>query len=55
MALRVVLEELGFSIQRQEGFFQVTDAQGQILRFDLVKGGPAEKIFLKLLFPLDWK
>ncbi len=44
MALRV-LEELGFSIQRQR-VFQVTDAQGQILRFDLVRAA-RRKNFLK--------
>lgn len=55
MALRIVLEELGFTVCRREDFFQVADSRGRLLRFDLVKGGPAEKIFLKLLFPLDSK
>ena len=31
------------------------DGDGRERRFDFARGGPAEKLFLKLLFPLDDK
>lgn len=55
LALRMVLEELGFQIERSERSFHVLDRVGQERRFDFARGGPAEKVFLKLLFPLDAK
>lgn len=55
MTLQFVLDELGFSIRRQQSDFCVVDGAGNVRRFDLIRGGPAEKIFLKILFPLDAK
>lgn len=53
LALRAVLEDLNFQIERQERHFTVTDGSGKVRWFDFLKGGPAEKLFLKLLFPLN--
>lgn len=55
LALRMVLEELGFQVERGDNAFRVVDAGGRERRFDFARGGPAEKVFLKLLFPLDSK
>ena len=35
------------------GRFTVTGPDGSARSFDLIRGGPAEKLFLKILFPLD--
>ena len=53
LALRMVLEKLRFQVQRGQNHFRLTDASGQELRFDFTRGGAAEKLFLKLLFPVD--
>ena len=53
LTLRSVLEELNFHVSHEEGLFQVTDETGNRRQFDLIHGGPAEKMFLKLLFPVD--
>ncbi len=53
LALQAVLEELGFRVERGEASFRVTDREGRQRRFDFARGGPAEKLFLKLMFPLD--
>lgn len=53
LALRLVLEKLRFQVQRGQNRFRLTDASGQELRFDFTWGGAAEKLFLKLLFPVD--
>ena len=55
LALRMVLEEQGFQVERRESCFQLADRQGRERRFDFARGGPAEKLFLKLLFPVDGK
>lgn len=55
LALGMVLENLGFRVDRSAASFRITDPQGRGQRFDLVRGGPAEKLFLKLMFPLDTK
>lgn len=55
LALRMVLEELHYQVERTETHFRVLDPQGRERRFDIVRGGPAEKMFLKLLFPMDNK
>ena len=55
LALRAVLEDLGFRVERGKASFRVTDREGRQRRFDFARGGPAEKLFLKLLFPLDNK
>lgn len=55
LALRMVLEDLGFQVERGDVCFRVTDPLGRERRFDFAWGGPAEKLFLKLLFPLDTK
>ena len=51
--LRMVLESEAFTVQRSLTSFRVTDRQGGARLFDFARGGPAEKVFLKLLFPLD--
>lgn len=53
LSLRMVLESEAFGVQRRLTHFQVTDRQGGARLFDFTRGGPAEKVFLKLLFPLD--
>lgn len=55
LALRAVLEDLGFQVERGPASFRVLDGGGRERRFDFAQGGPAEKLFLKLLFPLDTK
>ena len=53
LSLRMVLASEAFDVQRSLTHFRVTDRQGGARLFDFARGGPAEKIFLKLLFPLD--
>lgn len=55
LALRLVLEELHFQVEHRDNFFRLLDGAGTERRFDFARGGPAEKVFLKLLFPLDTK
>ena len=55
LALRMVLEKLCFHVERGERSYQLIDGSGQARRFDFIQGGPAEKVFLKLLFPVDDK
>ncbi|MBU5625469.1 hypothetical protein KQI82_00785 [Oscillibacter sp. MSJ-2] len=55
VALRMVLENLGFRVERSVANFHITDSRGRERRFDLIRGGPAEKLFLKLIFPIDTK
>ena len=55
LALQLVLQELGFTVERQERQFWVLDGGQRRVQFDFLDGGPAEKVFLKLLFPLDNK
>ena len=51
LTLSSVLEELRFSVDNRTSHFSVTDGGGNARQFDFVNGGPAEKMFLKLLFP----
>lgn len=51
----MVLEELGLRVERNSSMFRFVDHRGQERRFDIARGGPAEKVFLKLLFPLGTK
>lgn len=55
LALHLALEELGFRVERGAQVFRVLDGTGRERQFDFARGGPAEKVFLKLLFPLDTK
>lgn len=55
LTLRMALDSLGFQVIRNSITFQVFDGDGRERRFDFARGGPAEKLFLKLLFPLDDK
>lgn len=55
LALEIVLEELDFQVERAERFFRMTGPDGRERRFDFARGGPAEKLFLKTLFPTDTK
>ena len=53
LALRMVLERLRFQVERTEHNYRVLDGSGQECHFDFTRGGCAEKVFLKLLFPVD--
>ena len=53
LALRMVLERLRFQAERTEHSYRVLDGSGQECHFDFTRGGCAEKVFLKLLFPVD--
>lgn len=53
LALGEVLEDLGYRVDRGPASFRVLDGEGRDRRFDFARGAPAEKLFLKLLFPLD--
>lgn len=52
MALRLALDELSIRVGWCCGEFHVTDAEGARLWFDFASKSPAEKLFLKLLFPV---
>ena len=47
------VDSLGFAVVNGAGRFTVTGPDGSARSFDLIRGGPAEKLFLKILFPLD--
>lgn len=53
LALHMVLEKLGFQVERSKNSYRLVDGAGQERRFDFARGGSAEKLFLKLLFPVD--
>lgn len=53
LALQMVLEKLRFQVERTENSYRVLDASGRERRFDFTRGGCAERLFLKLLFPVD--
>ena len=53
LTLQLTLEALGFAVVNGAGRFTVTGPDGSARSFDLICGGPAEKLFLKILFPLD--
>lgn len=53
LALHMVLEKLGFQVERSKNSYRLMDGTGQERRFDFARGGSAEKLFLKLLFPVD--
>ena len=52
LALRLVLDELGYSVLYGPEGFRVLDGAGRRIRFDYEEGSPAEQLFLKLLFPV---
>ncbi|MCR1840436.1 hypothetical protein [Murimonas intestini] len=52
LALRMALDELGISVESQEDDFKVLDKDGKRLRMDYGRGSEAEKLFLKILFPV---
>ena len=52
LALRTVMEKLQFQVERSESY-RLLDFTGRERCFDFIKGGAAEKVFLKLLFPVD--
>ena len=51
LTLQLTLEALGFAVVNGAG--RLTGPDGSARSFDLIRGGPAEKLFLKILFPLD--
>ncbi len=53
LALRMILEKLSFRLEHTENSYRLMDNTGRERRFDFEKGGAAEKVFLKLLFPVD--
>lgn len=55
LALRMVLEKLCFHVEHRAHSYRLIDGSGRERRFDFIQGGPAEKVFLKLLFPVDDK
>lgn len=52
LALRLAMEELGISVESQGDDFKVYDREGKRFRMDYRKGSYAEKLFLKILFPV---
>ena len=52
LTLQQVLDELEFQIINQPGQFYILDPSGKQITFDFIRGGPAEKVFLKILFPV---
>lgn len=52
LTLQTALESLGMAVVNQQERFSVRDAQGRALRLDYAQGSAAEKMFLKLLFPV---
>ena len=51
-SVQQVLDELEFQIINQPGQFYILDPSGKQITFDFIRGGPAEKVFLKILFPV---
>lgn len=51
-ALEMTMERLGFSVVNAADGFWVEDGQGHRRRFDYRTGSVAEKMFLKILFPV---
>ncbi len=52
LALRLALDTAGIRITYEPDGFRVTGPGGARLRFDYLTGSPAEKLFLKILFPV---
>ena len=52
LTLQIALENLGMEVVNQQERFSVRDAQGRALQLDYAQGSAAEKMFLKLLFPV---
>ena len=52
LTLQQVLDELEFQIINQPGQFYILDPSGKQITFDFIRGGPADKVFLKILFPV---
>ena len=53
LTLRMVLKKLAFHLEHTENSYRLIDNTGRERRFDFEKGCSAEKVFLKLLFPVD--
>ena len=51
LTLRTALAQLGFHMEQRQNAFRLLDRDGHEQRFDFARGGPAEKLALKLLFP----
>ena len=52
LALRLALDTAGIRVAYEPAGFQVAGPGGTRLRFDYLTGSPAEKLFLKILFPV---
>ncbi|MEA4891247.1 MAG: hypothetical protein VB085_01605 [Peptococcaceae bacterium] len=52
LILEAVTARLGIRVTREDRQLRVTDAAGRLLRSVYPQGGAAEKIFLKILFPM---
>lgn len=52
LALRLALDTAGIRVAYEPAGFQVAGPGGTRLRFDYLTGAPAEKLFLKILFPV---
>lgn len=52
LALRLVLSETNTKISYDGDEFKITDNQGNRVRYDYVGGTSAQKLFLKILFPV---
>ncbi len=52
LALRLALDTAGIRVAYEPAGFQVAGPGGARLRFDYLTGSPAEKLFLKILFPV---
>ncbi|WP_343208066.1 hypothetical protein [Anaerolentibacter hominis] len=51
LSLRLALGEAGVRINYEDNNFRITDRAGKRLYYDYSSGTPAEKMFLKILFP----
>lgn len=53
LALRFELVRQGVKVTNTVDCFQVTDREGAVLRFDALSHNAAERLFLKILFPVS--
>ena len=53
LALYQVLEELGYQLVSEAGRFQLLDPRGRRIYFSVEHQTAAEKVFMKILFPLN--
>ena len=52
LALQIALSESEISINYESNNFRITDKNGNRLMYDYLTGNPAEKLLLKILFPV---